>query len=77
MSSPPQELHLAQVPPLYFSLDTAVRYAGISKSGLYLILARKQIRAKKHGTRLLIEVESLRDFLVSLPDANFRPPRSS
>lgn len=77
MPSPPQQIELAQVAPLYLHIFDAVKYSGISKSGLYLLLSRKQIRAKKHGTRLLVELESLRQFLVGLPDANFRPPRSS
>lgn len=77
MTSPAQEIRLAQVPPLYLCLADAVKYSGISKSGLYLLLGQGRLRAKKHGTRLLVELEALRQFLVSLPDANFRPPRGS
>jgi len=47
--------------------------SGLSRSELYRRLAAGDIRAVKAGRRTLILVDSLRDHVVSLPAAAFRP----
>lgn len=48
---------------------------GIHRSSLYRALAAGQIRAVKAGRTVLIDGESLRAYLASLPRAVFRAPR--
>ena len=47
------------------------------KTSIYDALARGRLRGRKFGRRTLIEAESLRAFVVSLPTANFKPKRKA
>lgn len=59
---------------IFYTLKNAVKESSISRSGLYNLLAEGRITARKHGRRLLIEGESLKAYLSSLPAARFRQP---
>jgi hypothetical protein len=48
---------------------------GISRSSIYLALGRGDLRAKKFGTRTLIDVPHGLAYVESLPDAKIRTRR--
>ena len=52
---------------LAFAIKEAARVAGLSRSQLYVEIARGTLRARKCGTRTLILDSDLRRFLRSLP----------
>jgi hypothetical protein len=60
---------------MFGTLKTAKRISGSSNSKLYQLIGSGQIKAKKLGRRLLIDLGSLYTFLESLPDAKIAPPR--
>lgn len=55
---PPQPM-----PPLAVAPDEAARLAGVGRTTLYAALARGDLPSIKIGTRRLILVESIRDWL--------------
>jgi hypothetical protein len=61
--------------PMFGTLKTAKRISGSSNSKLYQLIGSGQIKAKKLGRRLLIDLRSLYVFLERLPDAKIAPPR--
>lgn len=63
--------HLAAA-PLAVSITHAVKLTGVSRSELYRVLAKGEVRARKAGRRTLIEYVSLREWLDRLPAAAFR-----
>ena len=58
--------------PLATSIPNACAVTGFSRSVLYRLLASQQISAVKSGRRTLILMDSLRQYLASLPTATFR-----
>ena len=46
-----------------------------SRSQLYRDLSAGKIKAVKHGRKTLIDMDSLREHLASLPAATFRAPK--
>ena len=50
----------------------AARAMGVSRATIYTLLREGKIRARKHGTRTLIDPESLRAYFASLPDYDGR-----
>jgi hypothetical protein len=58
--------------PLGATVKHACDLLGMTRSRLYLELAAGNIRAWKHGKRTIIDMESARVFLASLPSASFR-----
>ena len=63
--------------PAFAPIPAAVTYSGHSRSVLYLLLSEGKIRAVKAGRTTLIDMESLRSHLASLPSAEFRRSRPS
>ncbi len=55
-------------------LAKAIAVSGISRSQMYRELAAGRIRALKSGRSLLIDMDSLRAHIASLPAASFRAP---
>lgn len=53
--------------PISVTIIEACKLSGISRSYLYLVLARGGIRSVKAGKRRLVLVDSLRTWLQSLP----------
>jgi hypothetical protein len=58
--------------PIGATVRRACDLLGMTRSRLYLELAAGNIRAWKHGKRTIIDMESARTFLASLPAASFR-----
>jgi excisionase family DNA binding protein len=58
-------------------IPTACKLSGISRSYLYLVLARGDIRSIKAGRRRLVLVASLRTWLQSLPTGGLAITRAS
>jgi hypothetical protein len=63
--------------PVGASIKHACGLLGMTRSRLYLELAAGNIRAWKHGKRTIIDMESARSFLASLPKASFRASATS
>lgn len=63
--------------PRLLKIADAVAYSGESRSGLYLRIARGELRAVKSGRRTLIDRESLDRVLDALPSANIRIPSAA
>lgn len=59
--------------PEFESAADASRITGVSAWLIRDLVRRKKLAAKKLGKRLLINVESRREFFASLPDAEFSP----
>jgi hypothetical protein len=53
--------------PIAYSIQDAVRASGISRSMLYLAIARGELTARKCGARTIVLDSDLRRFLRSLP----------
>ena len=54
------------------SIENTSRLTGWSRSEIYRRLAAGDIRAVKSGNRTLIVMDSVREYLASLPVATFR-----
>lgn len=57
--------------PICLSPSEAAKAIGISKSTLFNLLARGEIKAKKLGSRTLITAAELNRYVETLPDAQF------
>jgi excisionase family DNA binding protein len=53
--------------PLAYTVPDACKAAGLGRTTLYELIAAGRVRAMKAGTRTLVEAESLRRYLASLP----------
>ncbi len=53
--------------PLAYTVPDACKAAGLGRTTLYELIAAGRVRAMKAGTRTLIEADSLRSYLASLP----------
>lgn len=51
----------------YGTFPEAIRFSGMSRTGLYEALKRQHITAKKAGRRTLISFEDLRAYIANLP----------
>ncbi len=63
--------------PRYLKVPEAVSYSGISRTRLYVALARNEIIARKSGKITLIDRESLDRHLDALPRADIRIPSAA
>jgi hypothetical protein len=59
--------------PQYAPVSRWVDISGVSRSSTYVALGRGQLRAKKLGKTLLIDVPHGLAYLDSLPQAKIRP----
>lgn len=57
------------------SIAEAVAQLGTSRSQIYVLIGEKRLRAVKLRSRTMIDGESLRTFVESLPEAQIAPPR--
>ena len=62
--------------PAFATIAGWCAYTGMSRTGTNDALARGDLRAKKLGTRTLIDVQHGLAWLQSLPDAAFKRPGS-
>jgi excisionase family DNA binding protein len=60
--------------PRFLKVPDAVAYSGMSRSRIYVSLARGEIIARKDGRTTLIDRESLDRHLENLPRAEIRLP---
>jgi hypothetical protein len=60
--------------PQYLKIPDAVIYSGVSRSSLYVAMARGVVIARKSGKSTLIDRESLDKYLEGLPRAEIRLP---
>lgn len=64
------------MPPLepeFIPLPRSVAVFGLSRSGHYRLAADGRIRMLKLGARTLVDAESVRGFLATLPPVEVRP----
>lgn len=62
MTTTTQNAHTT--PPIAVSPDEAARLAGIGRTSLYAALAKGDLPSIKIGTRRLIRVDAIRDWLA-------------
>jgi excisionase family DNA binding protein len=60
-----------------YTIEQSMAYSGLGKTSIYDALASGRLRGRKFGRRTLIEAESLRALVASLPTANFKPKRKA
>ena len=53
--------------PLSYTISDATKISGISRSGLYRLLAAGQLRAKKIGERTFVLHDSLKELIDGAP----------
>jgi excisionase family DNA binding protein len=54
-----------QTPPIAVSPDEAARLAGIGRTSLYAALAKGDLKSIKIGTRRLIKIEAIHEWLTA------------
>lgn len=59
--------------PAFANIEDFLTISGLSRRQVYNLLAAKQIRAHKHGSRVLIDVEQALDYIRSLPAPEVKP----
>jgi excisionase family DNA binding protein len=73
MQSPVSKAEPA-IEPLLLSLAASAEYLGLSRDTLYRLIGCGRLTALKHGSKTLVTVASLRDYVASLPEAKIKPP---
>lgn len=63
MTTTKQNTH--PTPPIAVSPDEAARLAGIGRTSLYAALAKGDLKSIKIGTRRLIKIEAIHEWLAS------------
>lgn len=58
----------------FLSVNEAMEKAKVGRTKLYRLLSEGALRARKSGSRTLIEAESLAAWANTLPVATFRAP---
>lgn len=58
------------LPPIAVSPDEAARLAGVGRTTLYAALATGDLKSLKIGTRRLIKVTAIHDWLLTKEDRN-------
>jgi hypothetical protein len=61
--------------PFYASIETWMQLSGMSRRSTYEELGNGNLRAKKHGAALRIDVRHGLEFMRSLPDAKIKAPK--
>ena len=56
--------------PLCLSIPEACRVAGIGRTGLYKAIGDGSLTVRKAGRRTLVPVDSLKQWLASLPEVH-------
>ncbi len=57
--------------PLCYSPQEAAKLLGVGRTTIFALLGRREITARKLGTRTLIPAAELARYLDSLPEAHF------
>jgi hypothetical protein len=61
--------------PFYASIETWMQLSGMSRRTTYEELGNGNLKAKKHGAALRIDVRHGLEFMRSLPDAKIKAPK--
>lgn len=61
--------------PAYATIPEACRLVGLGRSKLYQIAANGDIRFVKVGSRTVVDVPTLLDFMAARPEARITPRR--
>lgn len=67
----------ATIEPLTVSIQETCRLLGSSRSEVYRLLARGNLRAVKAGVRTQVLMASIKAHVASLPPATFRAPKGA
>lgn len=70
------ETAIVEVTPLLVPVKQACAIIGRGQSALYELIGAGKIRAVKSDRRTLVVVESLHEYVASLPPAKIAPPRN-
>jgi len=58
----------------FFTVNEACEFARIGRSKLYDLLTTGELKARKLGSRTLIEVSALQQWAAKLPEAIYHAP---
>lgn len=64
---------MTEIQTQYETVEEAARLSGLSGWTIRDLIRNQKIQGKKYGKRLLVDAESRRRYLESLPDASFAP----
>jgi hypothetical protein len=70
------ETTVIEVTPILVPVRQACMIIGRGQSALYELIGAGKIRAVKSDGRTLVDVDSLREYARSLPNAKVAPPRN-
>lgn len=59
------------IAPITCTISDATKVSGLSRRSLYRLLKSGALTPRKYGSRTLINVNELHDFLANLPKGNF------
>jgi hypothetical protein len=71
----PSNVGKMEVEPILCSVPQACQMIGIGTQGMYDLIGAGLVRAVKRGTRTLLVVQSLKDYVDTLPLATVAAPR--
>lgn len=57
--------------PGFLTVNEAMAHLKTGRTRLYRLLTEGKLKARKHGSRTLIELESMKAYTASLPMASF------
>ena len=63
--------------PIGVKAAEAARLIGGSRSEVYRLLRKNELRGVKRGAALIVTLDSIREHMASLPAATFGPGRAS
>jgi excisionase family DNA binding protein len=61
-------MHSSSIEPMATTIATAQKVSGVGRTTLYRLIKEKRIRTYRVGTRRLVDLASLRQFLASQED---------
>jgi excisionase family DNA binding protein len=62
-------LEVETIEPAALSVKSTCGYLSLGRRGVYDLIAAKVLRAKKSGTRTLVDYQSAKAYYASLPEA--------
>jgi hypothetical protein len=68
-----EKADIAQLEPMLCSIQAAIKILGRSERSIIDMIARGEIEAVKSDRRTLVVVQSLKDYVASLPKARGTP----
>lgn len=68
-----EKCHIPPLEPLLMSVEAATKYIGRGQSFIIDAIARGTLQAVKSDRRTLLVVQSLKDYVASLPAPKLKP----